>query len=88
MSNYRLRTVNLNGDEPTVSDMEYFDARVPMPVIKEEHWKVGDGMNGNPRFVIGQIAVVIVDKNKNIFEIRYYDMDGKECGLQKMKLCK
>jgi capsid portal protein len=90
MSNLRLRTVdltNLDDGEPDVSDMEYYTEAVPMPNIQEQHWKVGDGMNGDPRFIIGQIAVVLVDKKQNIFEIRYYDRDGQEQGSYRMKLC-
>lgn len=86
--NYKLRTVNLNGLEPKVSDMEYSTDTVPMPNIPEQHWKVGDGMNGDPRFIIGQIAVVLVDAKKKLFEIRYYDKNGEEQGSQLVKLVK
>jgi len=87
--NYKVRTVNLNQPEPKISDMEYSDFRVPIPEIQEQHWKVGDCMSASDNdseFIIGNIAVVSVDAKKNIFEIRYYDKNGDECGHQTVKL--
>ena len=81
----KLKTVNLcGGSGPEVSEMEYHTKPVPMPKIKRKHWKVGDGMNSNPRFIIAQIAVVQV--GKDLFEILYYDEDGDIRGDQKVRL--
>lgn len=69
--------------------MEFQEERVPFPEIEEDHWKVGDGMlgvDGKPDFVISQIAVVLVDEEKKVFEIRYYDEDGEKRGAQRMRL--
>jgi len=65
--------------------------RVPAVYVKAEHWKVGDGMNGTSSdpepFVIGQIALVS-GKKYGDFEIRYFDVNGKYRGSQKVRLVK
>jgi hypothetical protein len=55
--------------------------------IKEPHWKVGDGMDdpGRP-FIVGQIAMVNTGEEK--FEVRFYDVDGRERGTIAVRLDK
>jgi len=72
-------------------EMEYADVEVPMPVIEEPCWMVGDGMRdaeGNKDYVIAQIAIVLIDDARKIFEVRYSDSNGVCRGDQKMQLCK
>ena len=90
--NFNLCSEKPKGSEKPKADYFDFDrCDVYIPEIEQQHWKVGDGLTGtknNPDkpFIISQIAVVLVNELKNIFEIRYYDEDGEERGAQKVKL--
>lgn len=72
--------------------MQYADIEdVPMPVIEEPCWMVGDGMRDaedNKDYVISQIAIVLLDEKQKIFEVRYFDSNGVCRGDQKMQLLK
>lgn len=63
---------------------------IPEVNIKEFHWKVGDNMGLGPKdpnaFGIAQIAVV--DEKNGNYDIRFFDVTGRERGGIKMKVRK
>lgn len=60
---------------------------VPTPIIRDDHHKVGDAMyTDNGGFIIGNIAVVCIDKPKGIFDIQYYDENGEWQGSHRVAL--
>lgn len=63
------------GKEPVLVDVK----------VEDPHWKVGDGMRdpqGNPDFIIGQLAVVRKDrgKGKPKYDVVFFDLNGQEHG--------
>jgi hypothetical protein len=72
-------------EPPGVGGGKQSDLNVPNVRVEDPHWKVGDGMNdpqGEPEFIIGQIAVVKKGKQKGRtkFDIVFFDESGKEHG--------
>lgn len=58
---------------------------VPEIEVEDPHWKVGDGMTdrqGNPDFLIGQIAVVNkgIVAGRQFYDIAFFDTKGQARG--------
>lgn len=56
---------------------------VPMPEIKEDHWKVGDGLRMLKKgLYIHQIALVLtkLTKTQAEYKIVFYNKEGKPIG--------